>query len=105
MGGQKPGYTLQATALVNEAYVRLIDCAQVNGKDRAHFFATASQAGFGAACLPNNGSSDSHSVWTIGVPSTENHIAAIFGFAPKRARKGKRGAGPGIFLRIYLPAY
>src|SRR5262245_63226227 len=35
MAGQKPGHTLQATALVNEAYVRLIDCKQVNWKDRA----------------------------------------------------------------------
>jgi RNA polymerase sigma-70 factor, ECF subfamily len=43
MAGQKPGHTLQATALVNEAYVRLIDCAQVNWKDRAHFFAISAQ--------------------------------------------------------------
>src|SRR5215831_7712672 len=43
MAGQKPGHTLQATALVNEAYVRLIDCQQVNWKDRAHFFAIAAQ--------------------------------------------------------------
>jgi RNA polymerase sigma factor (TIGR02999 family) len=34
---------LQATALVNEAYVRLIDCQQVNWKDRAHFFAISAQ--------------------------------------------------------------
>src|SRR6266566_557760 len=39
MAGQRPGHTLQATALVNEAYMRLIDCEQVNWKDRAHFFA------------------------------------------------------------------
>jgi len=43
MAGQSPGHTLQATALVNEAYVRLIDCAQVNWKDRAHFFAISAQ--------------------------------------------------------------
>jgi RNA polymerase sigma factor (TIGR02999 family) len=43
MAGQKPGHTLQATALVNEAYVRLIDCQQVNWKDRAHFFALSAQ--------------------------------------------------------------
>jgi len=43
MAGQKPGHTLQATALVNEAYVRLIDCQQVNWKDRAHFFAISAQ--------------------------------------------------------------
>jgi RNA polymerase sigma-70 factor, ECF subfamily len=43
MAGQRPGHTLQATALVNEAYVRLIDCQQVNWKDRAHFFAISAQ--------------------------------------------------------------
>src|ERR1700757_1357647 len=43
MAGQRPGHTLQATALVNEAYMRLIDCAQVNWKDRAHFFAISAQ--------------------------------------------------------------
>jgi len=35
--------TLQATALVNEAYLRLVDAANVNWQDRAHFFAIASQ--------------------------------------------------------------
>src|SRR5881396_1042608 len=43
MAGQRPGHTLQATALVNEAYMRLIDCDQVNWKDRAHFFALSAQ--------------------------------------------------------------
>jgi len=43
MAGQKPGHTLQATGLVNEAYVRLIDCQQVKWKDRAHFFAISAQ--------------------------------------------------------------
>src|SRR5215475_950542 len=43
MAGQKPDHTLQATGLVNEAYVRLIDCQQVNWKDRAHFFAVSAQ--------------------------------------------------------------
>jgi RNA polymerase sigma factor (TIGR02999 family) len=33
------GHTLQTTALVNEAYLRLIDAGQVEWKDRAHFFA------------------------------------------------------------------
>jgi len=30
MAGQRPGHTLQASALVNEAYMRLIDCQLVN---------------------------------------------------------------------------
>ena len=43
MAGQRPGHTLQPTALVNEAYMRLVDCEQVNWKDRAHFFAISAQ--------------------------------------------------------------
>jgi len=29
MAGQNPGHTLQTTALVNEAYLRLVDCSRV----------------------------------------------------------------------------
>jgi RNA polymerase sigma-70 factor (ECF subfamily) len=43
MAGQRPGHTLQASALVNEAYLRLIDCQLVNWQDRAHFFAVSAQ--------------------------------------------------------------
>jgi RNA polymerase sigma factor (TIGR02999 family) len=39
--GQRVGHTLQTTALVNEAYLRLIDASQVQWQDRAHFFAVA----------------------------------------------------------------
>lgn len=43
MRGQKAGHTLQTTALVNEAYLKLIDSNQVNWQDRTHFFAIAAQ--------------------------------------------------------------
>jgi RNA polymerase sigma factor (TIGR02999 family) len=43
MRNQKVGHTLQATALVNEAYVRLIDSSRVRWQNRAHFFAMSSQ--------------------------------------------------------------
>ena len=43
MAGQRPGHTLQTTALVNEAYLRLVDCSQVNWQDRAHFMAVSAQ--------------------------------------------------------------
>ena len=43
MAGQRPGHTLQTTALVNEAYVRLVDCSRVNWQDRAHFLAVSAQ--------------------------------------------------------------
>jgi RNA polymerase sigma factor (TIGR02999 family) len=43
MARERPGMTLQTTALVNEAYVRLIDLRHVSWRDRAHFFALASR--------------------------------------------------------------
>ena len=39
MRQEKAGHTLQTTALVNEAYLRLVDQKQVHWKNRAHFFA------------------------------------------------------------------
>jgi RNA polymerase sigma-70 factor (ECF subfamily) len=39
MHGERKVHTLQATALVNEAYLKLVDCRQVRWQDRAHFFA------------------------------------------------------------------
>jgi RNA polymerase sigma-70 factor, ECF subfamily len=44
MGGQRPDHTLQTTALVNEAYLRLADQTRVNWQNRAHFFAVAARA-------------------------------------------------------------
>ena len=44
MGGQRPDHTLQATALVNEAYLRLADQTRPNFTNRSHFFAVAAQA-------------------------------------------------------------
>lgn len=43
MRRQNPGHTLQTTALVNEAYLRLIDSSQVRWQNRAHFFAVSAQ--------------------------------------------------------------
>ena len=37
MAGEKPGHSLQATALVNEAYLRLIEAKRINWQNRAHF--------------------------------------------------------------------
>lgn len=39
---ERKDHTLQATALIHETYLRLIDQSQVNWKDRAHFFGIAS---------------------------------------------------------------
>jgi RNA polymerase sigma factor (TIGR02999 family) len=43
MAGERAGHSLQATALVNEAYLRLVDAAHVNWQDRAHFLAVAAR--------------------------------------------------------------
>jgi len=43
MRHEHPGHTLQTTALVNEAYLRLVDMRMVSWRDRAHFFALASR--------------------------------------------------------------
>ena len=44
MGGERPDHTLQTTALVNEAYLRLADQTNLRWQDRAHFFAVAARA-------------------------------------------------------------
>jgi RNA polymerase sigma-70 factor (ECF subfamily) len=43
MGNERVGHTLQATALVNEAYLKLIDVNQVQWQNRAHFFAMSAR--------------------------------------------------------------
>lgn len=43
MRRERPGHTLQASALVNEAYLRLIEVKEVQWQNRAHFFAMASR--------------------------------------------------------------
>ncbi len=44
MRGERPEHTLQTTALVNEAYLKLIASNRMNWRNRAHFFAVAAQA-------------------------------------------------------------
>lgn len=43
MRGERAGHTLQTTALVNEAYLRLSDLSRMQWQDRHHFFAMASR--------------------------------------------------------------
>src|SRR3954465_5926211 len=43
MRRQDRGHTLQATALINEAYLRLVDSDKVNWQSRTHFFAVSAQ--------------------------------------------------------------
>jgi len=43
MSREAPGHTLQPTALINEAFLKLIDIRQMDWKSRKHFYAAASQ--------------------------------------------------------------
>jgi RNA polymerase sigma factor (TIGR02999 family) len=43
MHRENVGHTLQTTALVNEAYIKLVDSSRVRWQNRAHFFAVAAQ--------------------------------------------------------------
>jgi RNA polymerase sigma factor (TIGR02999 family) len=43
LGRERAGHTLQTTALVHEAYLRLVDQKEANWRNRAHFFAVAAQ--------------------------------------------------------------
>jgi RNA polymerase sigma factor (TIGR02999 family) len=43
MRNERPGHTLQATALVNEAYLRLVDTRDLDWTDRANFFAVCAR--------------------------------------------------------------
>jgi RNA polymerase sigma factor (TIGR02999 family) len=43
MKQERPGHSLQTTALVNEAYTRLVDYKRMQWQDRAHFFAVSAQ--------------------------------------------------------------
>lgn len=44
LAGERDGHTVNTTALVHEAYLRLVDHRQVEWRDRAHFFGVAAQA-------------------------------------------------------------
>jgi RNA polymerase sigma factor (TIGR02999 family) len=44
MRDQRPGHTLQTSALINETYLRLIDHKNMRWENRAHFYAVAAQA-------------------------------------------------------------
>ena len=43
MSQERPGHTLQTTALINETYLKLVDQKRVKWQNRAHFFAVAAQ--------------------------------------------------------------
>ena len=64
---ERPGHTLQTTALVHEAYLKLIDQRDARWQNRAHFFAIAAQA-----------------MRRILIDSARRHVALRSGVAAKR---------------------
>jgi RNA polymerase sigma factor (TIGR02999 family) len=44
LGGERPGHTLNTTALVHEAYLKLVRLERIQWRDRAHFFGVAAGA-------------------------------------------------------------
>ena len=44
MAGERPGHTLQPTALVHEAWLALVDSSNQSWQNRAHFFGAAAEA-------------------------------------------------------------
>jgi len=57
---ERPGHTLQATALVNEAYLKLIDQSRIDWKGRAHFFAVAAETIEAPMTTPSSGVLPTH---------------------------------------------
>ena len=51
MAAERSDHTLQATALIHEVYLRLVDVREINWQDRAHFFAMLGGPGLGAPAL------------------------------------------------------
>jgi RNA polymerase sigma factor (TIGR02999 family) len=43
LSGERPNHTIQATALIHEAYLRLVEIRQIQWQDRAHFFAVGAR--------------------------------------------------------------
>ena len=43
MAAERPDHTLQASALVNEAYLKLVDVRQMQWQNRAHFFGVSAK--------------------------------------------------------------
>ena len=43
MRGERPGHSLQTTALIHEAFLRLVDAPQMRWQNRSHFFAVSAQ--------------------------------------------------------------
>lgn len=84
---ERPGHTLQATALVNEAYLKLIDQRRVRWQERAQFFAVAARV-----------------MRRILVDHARRHAAAKRGGGAARLTIEDSGAAPGATTDVDLLA-
>ena len=74
MKQEKPGQTLQATALVHEAYIRLVGSESQNWDGRTHFFAAAAEPLTGA-------STPTAASWSIALRAKRPVLSSLFGSA------------------------
>jgi RNA polymerase sigma factor (TIGR02999 family) len=103
MQRERPGDTLQATALVHEAFLRLVDVKNVRWQDRAHFFAIAGQMmrrilveaarargsakrGGGAACVNLDESIDAIPTRGAELIRLDEALDALAQWDPRKAR-------------------
>src|ERR1700686_2136918 len=93
MSRERTGNSLQATALVNEAYLNLVDCKRMQWENRAHFFAVSAQTH-----APDFGGPRTASQSETGRGSAARHPGRHGGdwWRSKRkpGRTGRRHAGP-----------
>ena len=99
---ERSGQTLQTTALVNEAYLRLVDYRRVQPRDRAHFLAIAAQAmrrvlverararraakrGGGEAAAPLGDAADPASERAVELIALDDALVALAALDPRKA--------------------
>src|ERR1035438_2704062 len=83
MRRERPGHSLQTTALVNEAYTRLVDYERMQWQNRAHFFAVSSQL---MRCILVDHARRHNLKRGGGVPHISLDEAAVVGSTSMRAR-------------------
>jgi len=103
MGHERADHTLQASELINEAYVRLVDARRVNWRDRAHFLAVSAQAmrrvlvdyarsrgsqrrGAGISCLPLEAAVKLRARQSPDLVKLDEALTALAGEHPRRAQ-------------------
>jgi len=103
MRKERPGHTLQTTALVNEAYLKLVDQAQVDWQNRAQFMGVAARLmrhslvdharelcrekrGGGAVHLPLDNALIFSPTKSRALVALEDALTALAGFDPRKAQ-------------------